>query len=518
MKILLFINIIIIMGLISPSLVHSEVLWEKEFNRVKFIQPEVINNLYEGNGSYFILYFGIDSASAKIDKSGKITGNIYPCFLKFDQNGNIIFQNESIIPLIDSLKKADVRINQLVRGYKCKDNELFFDIPQTSGSMMEPNIYSFSASNGNLLNVKGTQVEKFQYNPTLNSIFSNNELYVLSGNLFIFNNQSRIDVHNLITDEFGATLKYRIILNMDDFRDSLQEGTYANNFLMVDDHTFIVNYIGKDNKTVIAKYSYDKSAASNLPTAGTINADLVWFTIYTSAAKNGFQKYILLDNGNLLVHHFNGSLAILDNNGEVIFNKKVFDDSYKNYTITNFMPLKYHTGYYAFWGYYIENKKRDFAVLITDSDWNVVSENKWDFNNKSNSVTDIKETENGNLIVFGNSLYTDSTPSGLSSHYIPYYAELKPNYVSVKDQADNEQIEVSPNPAGDFITINLERCATSSRCGTSGEISIYNTLGEKVMAESIHPMTASHRMNIEPLPRGIYFVKVGGETAKFVKM
>jgi hypothetical protein len=81
--------------------------------------------------------------------------------------------------------------------------------------------------------------------------------------------------------------------------------------------------------------------------------------------------------------------------------------------------------------------------------------------------------------------------------------------VGVKDES--EYIKIIPNPAGDFITIALKPSEGS-------EIQIYNTLGEKVMSESIHPMTASHRMNITDLPKGIYFVKAGGETAKFVKL
>jgi alpha-tubulin suppressor-like RCC1 family protein len=79
----------------------------------------------------------------------------------------------------------------------------------------------------------------------------------------------------------------------------------------------------------------------------------------------------------------------------------------------------------------------------------------------------------------------------------------------VKDESD--AIKIIPNPAGDFITITFK-----SSEGT--QIQIYNTLGEKVMTELIHPMTASHRMNITDLPKGVYFVKIGGETAKFVKM
>ncbi len=103
----------------------------------------------------------------------------------------------------------------------------------------------------------------------------------------------------------------------------------------------------------------------------------------------------------------------------------------------------------------------------------------------------------------------------------PYLQFAEKFFSPVKDELiANFEITISPNPAGDFITIKLGAINPTLKRGVdeTSEILIYNTLGEKVMAESIHPMTASHRMNIEALPRGIYFVKIGGETAKFVKM
>jgi hypothetical protein len=78
----------------------------------------------------------------------------------------------------------------------------------------------------------------------------------------------------------------------------------------------------------------------------------------------------------------------------------------------------------------------------------------------------------------------------------------------VKDEA--EVIQIIPNPAGDFITIALKPSEGS-------EIQIYNTLGEKVISVGTG-RDLSVRINISDLPKGIYFVKIGGETAKFVKM
>jgi hypothetical protein len=99
-----------------------------------------------------------------------------------------------------------------------------------------------------------------------------------------------------------------------------------------------------------------------------------------------------------------------------------------------------------------------------------------------------------------------------------YWSEVwtfRTGETSVKDESD--AIQIIPNPAGDLITVDLKP-SEGFEPSEGSEISIYNTLGECVMTESIHPMTASHRMNIQSLPKGIYFVKVGCETAKFVKL
>ncbi len=99
-----------------------------------------------------------------------------------------------------------------------------------------------------------------------------------------------------------------------------------------------------------------------------------------------------------------------------------------------------------------------------------------------------------------------------------YFVEIDfslPNRVF--EETENLRVDIYPNPAGDFITITISGINPTLKRGVD-ELSIYNTLGEKVMSESIHPMTSSHRMNIESLPKGIYFVHFGGQKAKFVKM
>lgn len=77
-------------------------------------------------------------------------------------------------------------------------------------------------------------------------------------------------------------------------------------------------------------------------------------------------------------------------------------------------------------------------------------------------------------------------------------------------------LNVSPNPAGDFITISAGSINPTLK-RVLDEVYIYNTLGEKVMFVGAgHDL--SSRINISDLPKGMYFVKVGIETTKFVKM
>ena len=94
---------------------------------------------------------------------------------------------------------------------------------------------------------------------------------------------------------------------------------------------------------------------------------------------------------------------------------------------------------------------------------------------------------------------------------------IKLNLDSVSNVEDKDGIIISPNPAGDFITISLESLRSPSRW-TPTNIEIYDMVGLKVISEPIQPMTSSHRMNIEKLPAGLYFIKIGDKVEKFVKM
>jgi hypothetical protein len=92
------------------------------------------------------------------------------------------------------------------------------------------------------------------------------------------------------------------------------------------------------------------------------------------------------------------------------------------------------------------------------------------------------------------------------------------NGVSV-EEVQPSPLFAFPNPASDYIEIDLERCPTSARCWTSDNIRIYNSIGECVMTTNVGangrwPL----RIDTSNLPPGIYFLRCGGQYAKFVKM
>jgi len=522
MKNLLQLFTLILFFMIFPATARCELLWEKEFTPVNFLEPKVDVRLYECNHSFFLYYSGIDKESAKV-VNGRITGDRYPVIMKIGENGDAVFQNEKRIPIIDSLKNSGITLGYEVRSCKCQNSDLLFDIPQTFPFVnYTPNLYLFSLIDGSLKNINGTTsnafsyiIQRYQPQQTFESIISDSEEIVLAGN-FEEGNQSRFDFHSLIGDENGLTLKYSIILNMDDFRDSVLEDNYAQKFIQVDDNSFIVQYAGKTNSnmTILAKYNYDKEAANKLSMRDTMSSNLVWYTIVkpelTAGSKSGWGlvKFIRQDNGNILAFHYNHCMVVLNDKGKVISNKIIFSgDKYQDYLLWNFMPLKSKPGYYAFWGYYNDKKHLNFAILITDSNWNIVDNIVWNYKNTDNFVNDIKEKSNGNLMVLGQYLHTDT------STWAMYYAELKPNYTSVSGQTDDVQIEVTPNPAGDYIII----ASKPSEGFEPSAIYIYNTLGEKVTTVGARHAVPL-RIDISALPKGMYFVRIGGEIAKFMKM
>ncbi|MBX3042828.1 MAG: T9SS type A sorting domain-containing protein [Candidatus Kapabacteria bacterium] len=86
----------------------------------------------------------------------------------------------------------------------------------------------------------------------------------------------------------------------------------------------------------------------------------------------------------------------------------------------------------------------------------------------------------------------------------------KVNHEEIINPFDNR---IFPNPASDFITIQTSEVLETSEVY---KVQIFDVHGIEVMSEKIHPMTASHRMNVEKLPAGVYFIRIGNYSQKFM--
>ncbi len=157
------------------------------------------------------------------------------------------------------------------------------------------------------------------------------------------------------------------------------------------------------------------------------------------------------------------------------------------------------------------NNINKILLYQVDNDLNYISELQYCEHTYQNTsgFRNVKFIDDNNFVAVG---YKDRY-----KFYIAKFS-LTPNKVNDEITLQS-QIEISPNPASDFITVSIGTINPMLKHGVVEypQISIYNTLGEKVLsvgAENFLPL----QINISALPRGIYFVKVGGETAKFVKM
>ncbi len=94
-----------------------------------------------------------------------------------------------------------------------------------------------------------------------------------------------------------------------------------------------------------------------------------------------------------------------------------------------------------------------------------------------------------------------------------------------EEKNHKNEIIISPNPAPDYIEINLDRWSTSRRW-TPSEIKIYSPLGECMMTVGVELALPKNewaqqamllqRINISHLPVGLYFIQIGNYSEKFL--
>jgi hypothetical protein len=96
--------------------------------------------------------------------------------------------------------------------------------------------------------------------------------------------------------------------------------------------------------------------------------------------------------------------------------------------------------------------------------------------------------------------------------------------VSVNSKISREGLLIYPNPAGDFITIQLSNKGLKPFV-TSEKVQIFDILGLEVISVGTGLDLSSNgldlstlRIDVSHLPSGVYFIKIGTRVEKFVKM
>jgi len=94
--------------------------------------------------------------------------------------------------------------------------------------------------------------------------------------------------------------------------------------------------------------------------------------------------------------------------------------------------------------------------------------------------------------------------------------------VSVVAESVSNNIIISPNPATEYITINLSAINPTLKRGVEGEVAveIYDSLGELLISDVQHLGDVGHlkKIDISNLSPGVYFIKIGDKVEKFIKM
>ena len=516
--------------MVHPQL-HSKLNWEHQIENMKFIDFSIVRKLMSGNEQYYLFYWGTD-----VDKIDTIDGKIYgryPALMSFDKDGNLLFRKEEPIPLLDSLK---------ANGYISTGNlsEFFFTggrinlvIPEGFFPTYSPNFFRFSSMDGNLNTIDGYESGLYQLS-SLEAIINNNDLFVLSAFSLNSIDEASINVHSLdVVNNY--TLKYRIWLNHAPFTDSIINDYDPTNLIFCDDSTFFVFYLAKDYKSnIVAKYSYNRDSANAFTNYNSnINSNLLNYTVYKAKSNEVIRKAYKLHNGNYLAMHYSGGFVILNENAEIIYNDLPFaNSSYDNFSLAFVLPLKKKPGYYALYGNYNDNGNRNFAIVITDSLWNKVDKFVWDYGDNYNLLEDMVEGDDGNLIVYGSTRYKIDNKVVFKSYYASVHFDFLTG-VEDKNNLSNDII-IQPNPATDYITINLGSIGASSNenniwASPNASIQIYDVMGVLVAQTSssvFNGQTGTSdppRIDISNLSPGVYFVKIVGSNGacsiveKFVK-
>ena len=88
---------------------------------------------------------------------------------------------------------------------------------------------------------------------------------------------------------------------------------------------------------------------------------------------------------------------------------------------------------------------------------------------------------------------------------------------SIESEINVNNVNIFPNPAGDYITIQLSNNGLQP-FATGDKVEIFDVLGIEVMSVGIGLDLSAQRIDISHLTVGVYFIRIGDKVEKFVKM
>jgi hypothetical protein len=89
--------------------------------------------------------------------------------------------------------------------------------------------------------------------------------------------------------------------------------------------------------------------------------------------------------------------------------------------------------------------------------------------------------------------------------------------VGVKE-TNKDIIEINPNPATDYITLNIPPLEKRGLGGVLKPIEIFDEFGECVLSVETRHALSLQKIDISTLPAGVYFLRVGEKVEKFIKL
>jgi hypothetical protein len=96
---------------------------------------------------------------------------------------------------------------------------------------------------------------------------------------------------------------------------------------------------------------------------------------------------------------------------------------------------------------------------------------------------------------------------------------IEPLLTSIYNTFENQNFQISPNPASDYIEISVGSVILNEVKDLG--VSIYDMLGVEVYCSIATPPAPSQggnlRIDVSHLSPGVYFVRIGDVVRKFVK-